>query len=53
MASVKFLIPTKGGCNGNDAFFEELCNNWKIEKEIKLDNFPECFEKLYIVRRKK
>jgi len=42
----------KGGCNGNEKFFQELCKHWIIEKEISLDNFPECFEKLYILRRR-
>jgi len=41
----------KGGVNACDSFFAILEENWKVEKVVKLDPFPECFERMFVMKR--
>ena len=42
-----------GGCNGDDAFFRTLKKEWTVRGVGELDPFPGCFERLYVLERKK
>lgn len=42
----------RGGVNASDGFFTTLELEWHCEQVIELDPFPECFEKLFILRRR-
>lgn len=42
----------EGGVNGTEAFFKELRKGWVLEETLEVQNFPKCFEKVYIVRRR-
>ncbi|KAK3276193.1 hypothetical protein CYMTET_15718 [Cymbomonas tetramitiformis] len=42
----------RGGVNANDAFFDMLERDWVCEKIVEVRPFPECFEKLYVMRRR-
>eukprot|EP00050_Salpingoeca_kvevrii_P017483 m.65594 g.65594 ORF g.65594 m.65594 type:complete len:70 (+) comp7578_c0_seq7:883-1092(+) len=43
----------RGGVNANDAFFDELERSWICTKVVKLDPFPQCFERLFVLQRRK
>lgn len=40
------------GVNASDAFFDKLDAEWEPTVILELDPFPQCFERLYILRRK-
>ena len=40
------------GVNGSNAFFDVLEKEWNVVHVDKLDPFPQCFERLYILKRK-
>eukprot|EP00611_Tribonema_gayanum_P008829 TRINITY_DN1846_c0_g1_i1.p1 TRINITY_DN1846_c0_g1~~TRINITY_DN1846_c0_g1_i1.p1 ORF type:complete len:198 (-),score=82.38 TRINITY_DN1846_c0_g1_i1:355-948(-) len=42
----------RGGVNADGAFFAALEDGWQVERIITLDPFPECFERMFILRRK-
>lgn len=42
----------RGGVNASDAFFDELDAEWEPTVVLELDPFPQCFERLYVMRRK-
>eukprot|EP00904_Undaria_pinnatifida_P001219 jgi/Undpi1/11098/HiC_scaffold_30.g13396.m1 len=43
----------RGGANANDDFFDGLDAEWEASSILELDPFPQCFERLFILRRKK
>ena len=43
----------RGGVNADNAFFDTLEREWYCEKVVLLDPFPECFERLFVMRRVK
>ncbi|CAM9168651.1 unnamed protein product [Phaeothamnion confervicola] len=43
----------RGGVHADDAFFDALEAEWTVEYWQDLDTFPQCFERLFILRRKK
>lgn len=42
----------RSGINANDAFFDKLDAEWEPTDILELDPFPQCFERLYVLRRK-
>eukprot|EP01047_Picozoa_sp_COSAG01_P028971 COSAG01_NODE_1968_length_8769_cov_5.768166_2_plen_135_part_00 len=42
----------RGGANATDGFFTTLELEWDVVQTIELDPFPECFERLYVLRRR-
>lgn len=42
----------KGGVNASDEFFENLDAEWEVTSVLDLDPFSECFERLYLLRRR-
>lgn len=43
----------RGGANASDAFFDILDTEWDVVEIADLDPFPQCFERLYVLRRRK
>lgn len=43
----------KGGANASDAFFDLLNAEWEVTSILDLDPFPQCFERLYLLRRRR
>lgn len=43
----------RGGVNGNEAFFDALEAGWVCVHVEPLQPFPECFEQMWVLRRKK
>lgn len=43
----------KGGANASDAFFDKLDAEWEVTSILDLDPFPQCFERLYLLRRRR
>jgi hypothetical protein len=43
----------RGGVNANSDFFDELERDWVVHEVIELLPFPQCFERLYILRRRR
>eukprot|EP00752_Nemacystus_decipiens_P016351 g14623.t1 len=42
----------RGGVNANDAFFDGLNAEWEVTSVVELDPFPQCFERLFLLRRR-
>lgn len=42
----------RGGANANDGFFDTLDAEWEATKILKLKPFAQCFERLFVMRRK-
>ena len=42
----------RGGVNANKAFFDALEADWKCEVIERMDPFPQCFERFYILTRR-
>lgn len=42
----------RGGANASDEFFDYLDAEWDVTKIVDVDPFPQCFEKLYVLRRR-
>jgi len=42
----------RGGVNASPAFFDELDSDWDVVAVHKLDPFPRCFERMFILQRK-
>ena len=42
----------RGGVNASDEFFDGLDAAWEVTSIIDLDPFPQCFERLYLLRRR-
>ncbi|CAN0042056.1 unnamed protein product, partial [Ectocarpus fasciculatus] len=42
----------RGGANASDAFFDGLDAEWDVESILDLDPFPQCFERLFLLRRR-
>lgn len=42
----------RGGANGCDELFDVLDAEWEAVSVLKLDPFPQCFERLFVLRRK-
>ena len=42
----------RGGANGDESFFAALEKDWEVVEVVDLDPFPECFEKLFVLRRR-
>jgi hypothetical protein len=40
------------GVNGSKEFFNEIEKNWNVVAMDRLDPFPQCFERLFIFKRK-
>jgi len=51
--TVVFVGEGRGGAHGTDNFFDELEKNWEIVKVMEVEPFPECYEKCFILTRKK
>jgi hypothetical protein len=51
-STILYVGEGRGGVNASPAFFDELERDWVCEQAIELDPFPECFERLYVLRRK-
>jgi hypothetical protein len=49
---VLFVGEGRGGANASDAFFDALDLEWTCEKVIPLDPFPQCHERLFVMKRK-
>ena len=43
----------RGGVNGTAEFFDMLEREWYCEEIVPLEPFPECFERLFVLRRRK
>jgi hypothetical protein len=43
----------RGGVNASPDFFDELEKNWVVHEVLELLPFPQCFERLYILRRRR
>lgn len=43
----------RGGANASDEFFDCLDAEWDVTNIVDLDPFPQCFERLYVLRRRK
>lgn len=43
----------RGGVNANDAFFDGLGAEWDVTSVVELDPFPQCFERLFLLRRRR
>lgn len=43
----------RGGVNANDAFFDGLNAEWEVTNVVELDPFPQCFERLFLLRRRR
>ncbi len=43
----------RGGAHADDFFFDELERCWDVVKIVDVDPFPECFERMYILERKR
>ncbi|CAM9339948.1 unnamed protein product, partial [Hapterophycus canaliculatus] len=43
----------RGGANASDEFFDYLDTEWDVTNIVDLDPFPQCFERLYVLRRRK
>lgn len=41
----------RGGVNACDDFFDRLDAEWEVVTVMELDPFPQCFEKLFVLRR--
>jgi hypothetical protein len=42
----------RGGVNGTQEFFDTLEREWACEKVVLLEPFAECFERLFVLRRR-
>lgn len=42
----------RGGANASDEFFDGLDAEWEATSVLELDPFPQCFERLFVLRRK-
>lgn len=42
----------RGGVNASDEFFDGLDAEWEVTSVMELDPFPQCFERLYLLRRR-
>ena len=42
----------EGGVNGTKDFFEVLKRDWVVEEVMDVPNFPKCYEKAFVVRRR-
>ncbi|CAM9759726.1 unnamed protein product [Ectocarpus sp. 6 AP-2014] len=42
----------RGGANASDEFFDGLDAEWDVENILDLDPFPQCFERLFLLRRR-
>lgn len=42
----------RGGANASDEFFDGLDAEWDATSVLELDPFPQCFERLFVLRRK-
>ena len=42
----------RGGVNAQPDFFDLLEAEWTVETTMPLEPFPECFERLFILKRK-
>jgi len=40
------------GATASAAFFDVLESEWECKQIVELDPFPQCFEKLFVFRRK-
>ncbi|CAM9215590.1 unnamed protein product, partial [Discosporangium mesarthrocarpum] len=47
-----YVGEARGGVNACDEFFDLMDAQWEAEKILDLDPFPQCFERLYVMRRK-
>lgn len=43
----------RGGANADDEFFDGLDAEWEVTTVLELDPFQQCFEKLFVLHRKK
>lgn len=43
----------RSGMNANEEFFDKLDAEWEPTTILELDPFPQCFERLYVLRRKR
>merc|ERR1712087_957927 len=41
----------RGGVNGDDGFFDMLREGWALELVESVDALPDCFERVYVLRR--
>ena len=53
-ADIKVLYVGEGrrGANASDGFFDRLELGWECVKIVELDPFPQCFERLFVLRRR-
>lgn len=42
----------RGGANASDEFFDGLDAEWDVKNILDLDPFPQCFERLFLLRRR-
>jgi hypothetical protein len=49
---VVYIGEGRGGVNASSRFFSMLEVEWTCERVESLAPFPECFEKMYVMRRR-
>mmetsp|Transcript_13075 Transcript_13075/g.24220 ORF Transcript_13075/g.24220 Transcript_13075/m.24220 type:complete len:341 (-) Transcript_13075:76-1098(-) len=52
-STIIFVGEGRGGAHADDAFFNELERNWKVVQVVDVDPFPECYERCFILERRK
>lgn len=48
-----YVGESRGGINANDAFFDALEKGWDVEKVVQVEPFPDGFEVLWVMKRRR
>ena len=48
-----YVGESRGGINANEAFFDALEKGWDVEKVVEVEPFPDGFEVLWVMKRRK